>query len=241
MDGHSAVDLREKGRKNGEEISLDRRLFMQFLAFGGATGAGATSVEKLTDALADLDADTVLYADVNDAHGIGLLTLSESPDFYIDTLRPLLQKAPFSDLTPKPEMTMMGRTYTIGYEPDLEEALITRPRRKVLNPDLRWVIWYPLRRSGSFEDLPDEEQRDALKEHGGIGMAFGRAGLATDIRLACQGLDKHDNDFVIGLLGSELFPLSKVVQTMRKTVQTKRHLDSLGPFFAGRVIWQSQP
>lgn len=234
MNENPAVDLSEKGRKNGQTISLDRRLFMQFLAFGGCNNA-----QSLQDALAKSGADAVLYADVHDAHGVGVLTLSEEPDFYIDTLRPLLQKAPFADLTPKPEMTMMGRTYTIGYEPDLEEALFTRPRTKVLNPDLRWVIWYPLRRSGSFEDLPADEQRDALKEHGGIGMAFGRSGLATDIRLACHGLDKHDNDFVIGLLGSELFPLSAVVQTMRKTVQTKRHLDRLGPFFAGRVIWQS--
>lgn len=234
MNENPPVDLSEKGRKNGQEISLDRRLFMQFLAFGDCDNTDA-----LCDALGQSGADAVLYADIHDAKGVGLLTLSESPDFYIDTLRPLLQKSPFVGLTPKPEMTMMGRTYSIGYEPDLEETLITRPRTKVLNPELRWAIWYPLRRAGTFEDLPAEEQRDALKEHGGIGMAFGRAKLATDIRLACHGLDKNDNDFVVALLGSELFPLSAVVQTMRKTVQTKRHLSSLGPFFAGRVIWQS--
>lgn len=229
------LDLSEKGRKNGQPISLDRRLFMQFLAFGECN-----DTESLSTALADAGIDAVLYADINDAHGIGLLTFSEKPDFFIDTLRPLLTSVPFANLIPKPELTMMGRTYTIGYEPDLEDALLNKPRTKVLNPDLRWVIWYPLRRSGSFEDLPAEEQRDALKEHGGIGMAFGRAGLATDIRLACHGLDKHDNDFVIGLLGRELFPLSTVVQTMRKTIQTKRHLDSLGPFFVGKVLWQSK-
>ena len=77
-------------------------------------------------------------------------------------------------------------------------------------------------------------------EHGGIGMRFGRAGLATDIRLACHGLDKNDNDFVIGLLGRDLHPLSAVVQRMRKTKQTAEHLESLGPFFVGQVIWQSK-
>ncbi|MEM7128988.1 MAG: chlorite dismutase family protein [Chloroflexota bacterium] len=235
MNENPPLDLSEKGRKNGQPISLDRRLFMQFLAFGGCL-----NVQPIQDTLAQSGADAVLYADVNDAQAVGLLTLSENPNFFVDTLRPLLQKTPFVELTPKPEMTMMGRTYTIGYEPDLEEALFNRPRGRVLNPELPWVIWYPLRRSGSFEELSDEEQRKALGEHGGIGKAFGRAGLATDIRLACHGLDKHDNDFVIGLLGKELFPLSAVVQTMRKTIQTKRHIDRLGPFFVGKVLWQSK-
>ena len=56
-----------------------------------------------------------------------------------------------------------------------------------------------------------------LMEHAGIGRAFGRAGLGYDVRLACHGLDKNDNDFVIGLLGGELHPLSVIVQRMRKT------------------------
>ena len=43
-------------------------------------------------------------------------------------------------------------------------------------------------------------------EHGGIGMAFGRAGLGYDIRLACHGLDRDDNDFVVGLLGPRAAP-----------------------------------
>ena len=40
---------------------------------------------------------------------------------------PFSRRPPFGDLTPKPEYTMLGRTYAIGYEPDLDEALITRP------------------------------------------------------------------------------------------------------------------
>ena len=72
-------------------------------------------------------------------------------------------------------------------------------------------------------------------------MAFGRAGLGHDIRLACHGLDKWDNDFVVGLLGPELHPLSIIVQRMRKTRQTSLHLERLGPFFVGRVAWQSRP
>jgi chlorite dismutase len=110
----------------------------------------------------------------------------------------------------------------------------------VIDPAHRWAVWYPLRRSGSFEQLNAEEQTAILREHGTIGMAYGRAGLGTDIRLACHGMDKNDNDFVVALLGAELYPLSTIVQTMRKTKQTSLHLERLGPFFVGRVVWQSK-
>ncbi len=64
--------------------------------------------------------------------------------------------------------------------------------------------------------------------------------VAQDIRLACHGLDKNDNDFVIGVLGRELYPCSAVIQAMRKTKQTSQYLESLGPFFIGKAIWQSK-
>ena len=117
--------------------------------------------------------------------------------------------------------------------------LLDRPRRTVLNPAWKWAVWYPLRRSGRFAQLPPEEQRVILAEHGAIGMSFGAADYAHDIRLACHGLDKDDNDFVIGLIGKDLFPLSAIVQTMRKTQQTSLYLERLGPFFVGRAVWQS--
>ena len=78
----------------------------------------------------------------------------------------------------------------------------------MLDPGLPWVIWYPLRRNKLFETLSAEEQRSVLGEHGKLGFKFGDAGYGKDIRLACHGLDKNDNDFVIGVLGKELYPLS---------------------------------
>jgi chlorite dismutase len=45
---------------------------------------------------------------------------------------------------------------------------------------------------------------------------------------------------VIGVLGKELYPLSALIQAMRKTKQTSQYLESLGPFFVGKVIWQSK-
>ena len=229
----SVIDLSEKGKKDGEVISLDRRLYMQFLAFGDCP-----SPAPLIAALEAAEFDCALYLDLNDPQGVGLLTAGEDPNLFITTIRDLLNQPPFNSLTPKPEFTMFGRTYALGYEPDLEETLISRPRGKILNPELAWAIWYPLRRVKHFETLPAQEQRVVLMEHGGIGMSFGRAGLATDIRLACHGLDTNDNDFVVGLLGRDLHPLSAVVQAMRKTKQTSQYLESLGPFFIGKVAWQ---
>jgi chlorite dismutase len=230
------ADVAEHGRDaDGETTSLDRRLYMQLHAFGAARDTA-----RLVSALEDAGGlDGVLYEDVNDPTGVALLTLSESPGSFVSEYRSFLQSAPFAELEPKPALTMLGRTYAIGYEQDLDETLVQRPRGRVLDPALPWAIWYPLRRAGSFEQLSRKEQDTVLMEHGGVGMAFGRAGLGFDIRLACHGLDRDDNDFVVGLLGPELHPLSIIVQRMRKTKQTSLHLERLGPFFVGRVAWQS--
>src|SRR3954462_5443846 len=230
------TDVREQGGRgaDGENVVADRRLFMQFLAFGHAPDSAA-----LVQALEDAKVPGVLYEDVNDPQGVGLLTFTEQPEGLLTEIRPFLRKSAFGGLTPKPEYTMLGRTYAVGYEDDLVAALIDRPRRRVCDPALPWAIWYPLRRACTFERLPRDEQDVVLMEHAGIGQAFGRAGLGYDIRLASHGLDKSDNDFVIGLVGAELHPLSVIIQRMRKTKQTSLHLDRLGPFFVGRVAWQA--
>jgi chlorite dismutase len=232
----SVVDISEKGRsQDGSMISLDRRLYMQFLAFGAAQDTA-----QYASVLADAEIQGVLYEDLNDPNGLGLLTFSENPDDFLVKVRSLLRTQPFVGLQVKPEFTMFGRTYAIGYEDDLERVLIKRPIERVTDPSLPWAVWYPVRRSGAFEQLPLDEQRTILMEHGGIGRAYGKADLAYDIRLACFGLDKNDNDFVIGLLGHELYPLSAIVERMRKTRQTSQYLTSLGPFFVGKAIWQSR-
>ena len=51
-----------------------------------------------------------------------------------------------------------------------------------------------------------------------------------------HGLDAEDNEFVIGLVGKELHPLSHLVQTMRKTRQTSEFISQMGPFFVGHVV-----
>lgn len=224
-------DISERGGlKDGHPQRSDRRLFMQLLAFGGCSDAAAVQRH-----VADV-ADAVVYEDLNDPLGIAVLTISEDPDVFLNDVRPRVTSGPMQRLSFKPQFTMFGRTYSLGYEPDLDEVLIDRPRRTLLNPDWPWGVWYPLRRNGAFAQLPVEQQRTILAEHGQIGMTFGAADYVHDIRLACHGLDRDDNDFVIGLIGKALYPLSRIVQDMRKTQQTALYLDRLGPFFIGRKV-----
>ena len=233
--GPEPPDISEKGGiRNGEPQRSTERLFMQLLAFGGCADARA-----LAETLARAGLDAVLYEDLNDPRGVALLTFGQDPGLFLDRVRPVLNAAPFASLTQKPEYTLLGRTYAIGYEPDLTETLLDRPRRTVLNPAWMWAVWYPRRRSGRFAQLPADEQRVILAEHGAIGMSYGAGDYAHDIRLACHGLDKDDNDFVVGLIGKELYPLSRIVQDMRRTQQTALYLERLGPFFIGRAVWQS--
>jgi len=214
--------------------TLKGRLFIQLQAFGGCTESKA-----LAEALEGSQIEAVLYHDVNDPTGVGVLAMSEEPAFFVGRFREVLASGPFAGLVHKPHFTMLGRTYASGFEPDLEDWILRRPRRTVLNPAWPWAIWYPLRRSGAFGRLSPQEQGAILREHGTVGRAYGDADLAHDIRLACHGLDAHDNDFVIGLIGRDLHPLSHLVQAMRKTIQTSQYLQTLGPFFVGHTVWQS--
>jgi chlorite dismutase len=228
------LDIREKGGlRAGVPQTSDRRLFLQLLAFGNAD-----DTQNLSEELDGNGMEAVLYEDVNDPRGIGLLTWNESPDFFVDRLRPFLRHSAFHSLTFKPQYTMMGRTYALGHEPNLDEWLLNRPRKVLTDAAWKWHVWYPLRRKGEFNSMPSEEQITILREHGKIGHSFGEAGFAHDIRLACFGMDQHDNDFVIGLVGKELYPLSACIQAMRKTQQTSRHMQEMGPFFIGKAIWQ---
>lgn len=228
-------DISEKGGlKGGQPQRSDERLFIQLMAFTGCESTG--------DVIRDLQAapfESVLYEDLNDPRGVALLTLSRDPNTFIDRVRPALKSGALAALTLRPDLTMFGRTYSLGYEPDLPSVLFDRPRRTVLNPAWPWAVWYPLRRNGAFEQLEDREKGGILREHATIGQAYGAQNLAHDVRLACHGLDQNDNEFVIGLMGEQLHPLSHVVQTMRRTRQTSQYIAQMGPFFVGHRAWQS--
>jgi hypothetical protein len=230
-----AIDVREKGGpRDGVPQTSDRRLFVQFLAFGDCDDAGAVA-----RGLEGAGVAAAVYADLHDPRGIGVVIMDESPDTFVTGAREVFLKPPLASLRLKPEHALLGRTYGTGFEPNLEDWLLHRPRRVIQGEAARWAVWYPLRRLGAFASLPPEDQGAILREHGRIGHTFGDAGLVQDIRLACFGLDKDDNDFVIGLLGRELHPLSACIQAMRGTRQTSQYMQHMGPFFIGRTIWQS--
>ena len=124
-------DISEKGGlKDGQPQRSDRRLFMQFLAFGDCSDA--TPVAAHLAGAADA---VVVYEDLNDPRGIAILTVSENPDVFIDSVRPRLTTGPLAGLPLKPQFTMLGRTYSLGYEPDLHET----PEWKKLSDTGRWM------------------------------------------------------------------------------------------------------
>lgn len=228
-------DIRETGTaRDGVPQTLSRRLYLQLQAF-----SGDTNPEEAKRALEKSGLESVLYLDMNNPQGIAVLVMDENPETFVTKTRALYASEPFRSYTRRPELAMLGRTYSAGREPELEDWLLHKPRRNALNPKWPWAVWYPLRRKNEFELLPKNEQDAILFEHAKIGRNYGDSGYAADIRLASYGLDENDNEFVLGLLGPELYPLSRLVQEMRKTQQTAKYIQSLGPFFIGRVYWQA--
>jgi len=228
-------DLVEHGAPvRGEAQTLDRRLYVQVQVF-----TGCLDHRPVVEAVRDSALEAAVYANVNDPRGVGVVLMSEDARLFVEAGRALFTGAPFAGLTPLPDFTMLGRTYASGREADLEDFVLHRVRRHVLNPVYPWGVWYPLRRLGAFNRLPRGEQGRILMEHGTIGRGYGELGLAVDVRLECHGLDRDDNEFVIGLIGPELYPLSKLVKDMRSTVQTAEYMQEMGPFFVGRVVYQA--
>ena len=215
---------------DGKPQVSDRRLFFQLHVFKDCLDPNLI-VEKLEKG----SLNAVLYDDLNHPTGLGVLLVAEDPAALIIESRTLLDVSNRSDLSYRPEMTMTGRTYSSGREPNLEEWLLNKPLQNVLNPDFPWAIWYPLRRSPEFYRLEHRERGRILGEHALLGRGYAAGGYASDIRLACFGLDTNDNEFVIGVVGPDLHPLSRLIQDMRQTEQTTKYIESLGPFFVGKV------
>jgi chlorite dismutase len=236
------VDVDERaGHHTGNPQVLQSRLFMQLLVFDCAERVDPVrAVDALAGALGERKVPAVIYDDVNAPRRLGVLTWSEDPAHFVRSVRPALN-AGGQGLTQCTDLTMIGRTYATGYEADLRFWLLERPVNTALEPLWPWAVWYPLRRIGAFNRLEGREQGAIMREHATIGRAYGEQDLAHDIRLACHGLDASDNEFVIGLIGKELHPLSHVVQAMRKTRQTAEFMEHMGPFFVGHVTRRVVP
>src|SRR3990172_8591520 len=126
--GEIKIEVQERGAKGQRS---DRRLWMQLQVLGGCGDP-----KPLVRALEASRLEAVLYQDVNDPRGVGLLAIHEDPTFFVNGLRGLLTAEPFAGLVLKPELTMLGRTYSSGFEPDLEDWLLHRPSRSRHPPRL---------------------------------------------------------------------------------------------------------
>ena len=230
-----APDILEHGAPiRGEAQTLDTRLFVQLQVFTDCLDAS-----PVIDAVRESGLIAAVYANLNDPRGVGVVTMDEDPAVFAESFRALLTAVPFSQLTPVPAFAMLGRTYAQGREPDLADFLLNKVPRNVLNPDLPWAVWYPLRRIGAYNRLPRGDQGKIMMEHGMLGRRYGEAGYAVDVRLECHGIDRDDNEFVIGLIGADLLPLSKLVKDMRGTRQTAEFIQGMGPFFVGKALYQA--
>jgi hypothetical protein len=248
--GLAVIDVNEYGgKKEGVKQQTNRRLFMQLLVFrvpratepvsGGSKSAPDAVGAELVGMLKERKIPGVVYADTMDPRSLALLTWSEDPAHFIKSVRPLFTEPPLNHVELRDDYAMLGRSYSTGHEPELEWSLLRRPIENVTNEATRWHVWYPLRRKGAFAKLEPIDQSHTLREHAALGIAYGAQELATDVRLACHGIDAGDNEFVIGLMGKDLHPLSHLVQAMRKTRQTSEFIEKMGPFFVGYVLGQS--
>jgi chlorite dismutase len=234
------IDVSERaGHHTGNPVSMDKRLFMQLLVYRVESEASPdVAIDALGRGFESARCPGVIYRDANDPRGVGVLTWSEDPAHFVTTVRSLMLAPACAAMRIRDEFTMLGRTYAVGYEADLPYWLLKRPIEHAVDPTLPWAVWYPLRRSGAFERLSTKEQAGILREHAAIGRAYGEQKLATDIRLACHGMDARDNEFVIGLVAKDLHPLSHLVQRMRRTVQTSEYIQHMGPFFVGYQVFR---
>src|ERR1051326_6266759 len=76
-------DISEKGgQKDGQPQRSDDRLFMQLLAFGGCKDAAAVARHIEHSAV-----QGAVYEDVNDPRGIAVLSLTRTPEAFVEWVR----------------------------------------------------------------------------------------------------------------------------------------------------------
>src|SRR5688572_13079424 len=106
------VDVSERaGERTGTPQVLHTRLFMQLLVFSSDKPGSNNASRLLGDALAAQQMPGVIYEDVNDPRGVGVLTWSEDPSHFITRVRPALQSVDRAGLAQRREFSMFGRTY----------------------------------------------------------------------------------------------------------------------------------
>jgi len=228
-------ELLEKGYGGA---TSNRRLFFQLRVFDAPDAKQAQeAMTRLKSELKRVFDGWVIYKDACSSHSFGLLIWTESPEDLALKLPSVI--AISGHVVERQGWTMLGRNYANGHERDLEDFLLKKPVRSVLDEEEPWAIWYPMRRKGLFYLQPGANQCEMLLHHAAIGKSYADVGAARDVRLKCYGIDEKDNEFVIGLIGKELSSLSRIVEDLRKTQHTSTFMKTLGPFFVGFRAYSS--
>lgn len=85
-------------------------------------------------ALTSAGLDAVLYKEVSDPTGVGLLVMSEDAETLTGDLHELFRNRPFSALVRKPDHARLGVTYAPADDGDSLQAMADRRRERLLNP-----------------------------------------------------------------------------------------------------------
>ena len=235
-DTDGGLSLAERGKTaEGAPQSLDRRLFVQLLAYTGCPDAA-----PLAEAADQAGVGGVVYESAQDPQGVAVALFHEDPAFFVEDGRRLHTSAPFRDLAPLPALTMLGRTYSIGYEQDLLGTLVARPVKTMTNPDVvvGRVVPAPAERpvrAGAARGAA-ADAHGARRDRPGV---RGRRPTPTTSASRATGWTRTTTDFVAGLVGKSLFPLSKPSSSgCGRRARRPSSSSRLGPFFAGRAVWQ---
>ena len=127
--GHEGeIDVRERGLpKDGAPQMMDRRLFMQLLVFDVVEGISVTDAERsLAEAVQARGVEAVLYADANAPRGLGLLTWTESPEDFVDRVRPAVNEVPGLDAESASRLVAVARKARALKDHGLDEVTSTR-------------------------------------------------------------------------------------------------------------------
>ncbi len=197
--------------------------FMQLLVF-----TDCADLTPIGGPLEHLELDCVLYKDLNDPQGIGLLALADDPDDLVQDLRDVLSARVFRVLMQRHELTMIGRCFSAP-NGSLEE-----PSAVLGNGDWPWAVWHPMRGTAELSALDESKQRQVFE-------ALIEAGEASSsdlghICLKSHGLDRSGNEFVHGLHGRDLGEISAFIETMKRAEHHAANIASSGPFFVGRAV-----
>jgi hypothetical protein len=206
-----------------ESAANDTPLFLQLLVF-----TDCVDYKPLSLQLDRLPIDCLLFKDLRDPQGIGLLAFSDDPEHIASDLRDMLSSRLFRAFMLRHELTMTARTF--GDIARAREELEAATR----NREWPWAIWHPIKGTAALAALDEKLHAAAfgrMVDVTGLGPSdFGR------VLLKGHGLDGHGNDFVQGFFGRHLHQLSAIIESTQRSPLHGELVSASGPYFVGRSL-----